>query len=105
MTVSNHTQAEISLDEIVQELRAFNREITGIVRIPDPSWPDAKCGECGWMGECAYNGKYFICRRTPWASIITNEHIYEIMGSHIGMADQACPAFVRRPVEDGDDNE
>lgn len=67
----------------IQEI--LNRFAGNLVDVlcPDPSWPDAKCGECGYCDPTITTPFKFNCLRTG----------AELPTAH----DRACPAFVRRP--------
>lgn len=61
---------------------------------PDPDWPKATCGECGWClpwGDGS-SGKA-DCRRVAFGG---GEDAYV---GEIKIADKACPGFIRRPVD------
>lgn len=72
-------------------------DLAGVLS-PDPSWPDAKCGECGYFGEhiefkheipeeCYGCGRVAVCRKSS---------------VRVAEGEPACPAFVRRPKENDD---
>ena len=61
---------------------------------PDPTWPDAKCGECGWCKP--WNPKPDAegdCRRVAFG--VDRNDTMRI--SIVKVSDPACPDFVRRP--------
>ena len=68
---------------------------------PDPTWPDATCGECGWCKPWNPNPNADgDCRRVAFG-LDRNDTI------HIGIvkvSDPACPAFVRRPAPQAEGN-
>ena len=64
------------------EMLQLLEEVKGVRRIEyDPTWPGAKCVECGYM--LIHKHGYQDCRRFNFHKTTRN--------------DPACPAFVRRP--------
>ena len=92
-TLPSATRGVMAVSNRFTPLDAGHEALQKLVKAlsPDPAWPTAKCGDCGWA-----NLKTRLCRRGRFSGGIDSVK-YDKDGKEIErIYDLACPGFTAR---------